>query len=46
MARSVQGVRETLRDRILTQQLRPPEWIDEPNAANEIGISRTPCEKR
>ena len=35
-------VAELLRERILTQELRPREWIDEPKLAEELGISRTP----
>ena len=35
-------VAELLREKILTQELRPREWIDEPKLAEEMGISRTP----
>ena len=35
-------VAELLRERILSQELRPREWIDEPKLAEEMGISRTP----
>jgi DNA-binding GntR family transcriptional regulator len=35
-------VAELLREKILTQALRPREWIDEPKLAEEMGISRTP----